>query len=134
MNLKRRQNHSLGRNSLIQSRKNESIDEFNARIRHFAIDCQYGDVLLNEALYVQLINGVHSENLKKLLAEKNLSFADLLRKTSTHEQVKRDLRAFWQSDSPSNSDTTCNVKKLNFNAKLTTDFKLSARFSVMKQT
>lgn len=63
--------------------------------------------MLNEVLSVLLINRICFENLKKiLLAEEDLSPADLLKKAHSHEQIKRDLRASRQPDCPFNSDST----------------------------
>ena len=60
---------SLARQKLaaVKQNKEESIDEFVARLRHLAIDCQYGGAMLTEVLQVQSINGIRAEALKKVI-------------------------------------------------------------------
>ena len=57
---------SLARQKLaaVKQHKDEFIDEFVARLRHIAIDCQYGGAMLTEVLQVQFINGIRAEALK----------------------------------------------------------------------
>lgn len=68
--------------------------------------------MLNEVLRVQLINGVRSKNLNKLLAVEYLSFDDHVKKALTHEQVERDFGASLQPDLPTSFQSTNFVHKL----------------------
>ena len=72
---------SLTRQKLAatKQKEEESVDEYIARLRHVAIDCQYGDGMLSEVLRVQFINGIRAEPFKrKLLGAEDEPLADLL--------------------------------------------------------
>ena len=92
---------SLARQTLAATKQNEdeSVDEFVARLRHLAIDCQYGNAMLPEVLRMQFINGILAEALKrKLLGAEDETLAQLLTRARLFEQVERDVRAGRQAN------------------------------------
>jgi hypothetical protein len=94
---------SLARQKFNEARQrdSETVEQFDARLRELAIDCDYGGSL-EDRLKEQLINGVREDALKKkLLGSEEDSLADLLKKARTFEQVARDVRSSRQSDSAS---------------------------------
>lgn len=109
---------SLARQKLASAKQKEeeSVDEFVARLRYLAIDCQYGAAMLPEVLRVQFINGIQAESLKKkLLAAEDETLEQLLTRGRSFEQVERDVRAFRQADKQElgRSSETHFVKKSN---------------------
>ena len=119
----------------VKQNEDESIDKFVARLRHLAIDCQYGGAMLTEVLQVQFINGNRAEALKtKLLAAENETLDQLLARARSFEQVERDVRAFRQADKQNgNSSETHFVNKFNTNKSNASAFRQNTR-AVMKKS
>ena len=128
---------SLARQKLaaVKQSENESIDEFVARLRHLAIDCQYDGAILTEVRQVQFINGIRAEALKqKLLAAENETLDQLLVRARSFEQVERDVRASRQADKQDgNLSETHFVNKFNTNKSNEIAFRQNTR-PVMKNS
>ena len=99
----------------VKQNEHESIDEFVSRLRHLAIDCQYGGAMLTEVLQEQFINGIRAEAFKKkLLAAENETLDQLLAHARFFEQVERDDRSLHQEVKQEiNSSETHFVYKFN---------------------
>ena len=72
--------------------KTESVSEYSARLRRFAVDCNFG-TFLTRALRDQFINEIrNSSTKKKLLGQESLSFEDAMETAVADEAAKKETQ------------------------------------------